>query len=280
MECNIRLEGNLYMTNAWQLSYLSYLGITKQSPDLIYLNLLTSTHLRRVPYETVSKFQYYTTRLENGWLVPPIEEFIKNLTEKGWSGNCYTITFNFGRLLTSLGYDVMYVRVNPGHVALMVSIDSHSYYTDVGYGAPLFTPLLLEEEPSIKKYGEEVIITKQTEQVYEIDRKRDGHSFVTKQIEWTPLQISDFVEGVLHSHRDHDNNPFMRRIAISYLKDGYSYHLRNEKLLVQSDDEKAEYIFKQKEEWLRKVTEIFGIEREVSNQALAFLKERDVLFLK
>lgn len=268
------------MNNSWQQSYLNYLGVTESSPDLKYLTLLANANLKRVPYETMSKFYFYVTQLEHGWFVPSIEEFVNNLTEKGWGGNCHTITFNFGRLLTSLGYDVSYIRVNPGHVALMVSIDYNSYYTDVGYGAPLFTPLRLEEEPYIHECGEEVIITKHSDQIYEIDRKRDGQSFVTKQIEWRPLEITDFGEDILFSYRDHDDNPFMRRITISHFKDGYSYSLRNEKLLVQSNDERSEHIFSNKEEWLGKVTEIFGIDREVSNQALAFLKERNVQFLR
>jgi arylamine N-acetyltransferase len=69
------------MKNSWQQSYLNYLGIAESSPDLNYLTLLTNTHLRRIPYETVSKF---------------------------------------------------------------VTIDRIFYYTDVGYGAPLFTPLRLK----------------------------------------------------------------------------------------------------------------------------------------
>jgi arylamine N-acetyltransferase len=268
------------MINSWQQSYLNYLGIAESSPDLNYLTLLTSTHLRRVPYETVSKFHFYMTELEHGWLVPPIEEFVSNLTRKGWGGNCYTITFNFGRLLTSLGYDVSYVRVNPGHVALMVTIDKISYYTDVGYGAPLFTPLRLKEEIYLHQCGEEITIIKQSDEVYEIDRKRDGHSFVTKQIEWMPLQISDFYGDILFSHRDHDDNPFMRRITISRFNEGYLHYLRNEKLIVQSNEEKVENTFTDQEEWLGKITETFGIEREVLKNAINFLIERDVVFLK
>lgn len=268
------------MSNTWQKSYLTYLGVKESSPDLKHLTLLASTHLRRVPYETVSKFYYYMNQLEHGWLVPSIEEFVNNLSEKGWSGNCYTIAFNFGHLLTSLGFDVSYVRVNPGHVALMVTINKVSYYTDVGYGAPLFTPLRLEEEPHIHECGEEIIITKLSNKVYGIDRKREGQSFVSKQIEWTPLAISDFDDDILRSHRDHDDNHYMRRILISLFKDEYSYSLRNEKLVVQSNEGKTEYVFTKKEDWLGMVIKTFGIEREVANQALEFLKERDVLFLK
>lgn len=211
------------MTIAWEKRYLNYLGIAEATPDLSYLTLLTSTHLRRVPYETVSKFHFYMTELEHGWLVPPIEEFVSNLTRKGWGGNCYTITF---------------------------------------------------------ECGEELIINQHSDQIFKIDRKRDGKSFVTKHIEWRPLEVTAFGEDILYSHRDQDDNPFMRRITIAHFKDGFSYFLRNEKLLIQSNDEKAEYVFTKQEEWLVMVTETFGIRREVLKEALDFLIKRDVLFLK
>lgn len=268
------------MTNTWQHKYLEYLGFSYSSatpiiPDLEQLSRLTRNHLQRVPYELVSKFHYFCNHSTNGWFVPPVDVFVSNLVNKGWGGNCFTLNFNFGQLLASIGYDVNYVRVSPGHVGLMVTFGDYTYYTDVGYGAPLFTPILLQHQPRLLECGEEIVITQKSDHVYEIDRKYNGSSFTKKDIEYVPLDIEDFELDVERSHRDHEDNSFMRKINAVIYRDGCCWSLRNE-TLTKNNERKVEHIFNEKGKWLATVSEVFGVDTDSLEDALTFLENRNV----
>jgi arylamine N-acetyltransferase len=268
------------MINTWQQKYLEYLGFrhsiaTPITPDLEQLSRLTCYHLQRVPYELISKFHYFSNHSTTGWFVPPVDVFVNNLVNKGWGGNCFTLNFCFGQLLTSIGFDVKYVRVSPGHVGLMVTFQDCTYYTDVGYGAPLFKPILLQQQVRLLECGEEIVITQKSNHVYEIDRRSNGSSFTKKDIEYVPLTIEDFHQDVASSHRDLEDNSFMRKITAVIYRDGCRWYLKNE-TLTKNNVREEDHIFREKAEWLATVSEVFGIEKGSLDDTLSFLKDRNI----
>lgn len=262
----------------WAEQYLTFLSVKEKKPSLLYLKSLAEAHLHRVPFELLSKYHYYSVKNIND-LIPSKEEYLENLFEKGWGGNCYILNIHFGKLLQSLGFDAKYVRARGGnnHLALMVAIEGKSYYTDVGYMAPLFEPLLIEKEPYIIRCGEEIIIKRKSNDEFVIDRRTGGQSFVTKTIEWYPAVLESFTEDIIHSHRDEDENPFMRRIVATIFKDRVSYAVMNSKLIVKSDKDIQVKEFEDKNEWLQMMESTFRLKKPDLEFALNFLKERNVL---
>ncbi|WP_161780704.1 arylamine N-acetyltransferase [Tumebacillus flagellatus] len=257
----------------WVQQYLEHLGVVAERPDWETLAKLTQAHLLKIPYELLSKIHYYNHREENGWLVPPAEVFVENLVSKGWGGNCFILNFNFGRLLEALGYELDYCRVAPGHMAIRVHLDGKVWYTDVGYGAPTYRPLLLDEEPDFTSlYGERVKITKLDEGRYEIERFYYEDLFSKKIIEWQPLTIADFDEDVALSHRDVDDNSFMRRASADGIKSAYEkVWIDTNRHLRMDTKGRHETPMPDVETFLRMLQETFGIERAVAEEAIAFV---------
>jgi len=185
---------------------------------------------------------------------------------------------HFGDLLRSLGFETALVRARGGnaHLALMVNVGGAVCYVDVGYGAPLFEPLFLEAEPHFTRCGEEIIVSKTNEREYVIDRRTGGQSFVVKTIDWIPVGLERFRDDFAYSHRDEDENPFMRRIVATIYRNRVCYQVINEKLLIKSDAELKVTEYSDVNEWKRMMSSTFGLEEESVEFALKFLAQRNV----
>lgn len=267
---------------ALQKTYLDRLQTEAKTPTLDYLRDLVKFHLHRIPFENISKIHYYLHQGQTGlqWL-PSLETFLDNMTNKGLGGNCYILNNSFGQLLQSLGFHVEIVRATGGntHLALKVTVDDRSYYVDVGYGAPLFEPLSLDEAPRFSRCGEEVEIVKLGNQQYLIDRRANGQSFVTKCIEWEPVSLESFDEPITHSLRDVDENPFMRRIVATLFKKNTAYSVINHKLFIKADQGTEVHEYTRKQDWLDMMESTFGFSPDVLEEAIAFLAGRGVRVL-
>jgi len=259
--------------------YLSLLQMEEEVPAFDYLQRLVSRHLQRFPFENVSKFHYYSVGGIAGmkWL-PSLETFLNHRLDRGMGGNCYILNAHFGSLLRALGFDVGIVRATGGnmHLGLMVTIEAQAYYVDVGYGAPLFQPLVLEEQPRFSRCGEEVEVRKIGDNHFMIDRRTNGQSFVVKYIEWTPVSLDSFEDAITHSLRDEADNPFMRRIVATVFKDGIGHSVVNHKLFLKSNEGTEVHEYTDKQEWLAMMNATFGIQSGAVEEALAFLERRDV----
>lgn len=267
------------MNEQLQNRYLRHLRAERCDPDGNYLRSLIRSHLHRFPFENISKFHYWRHNGTSGlqWL-PTLETFLDHHAGKGWGGNCYILNVHFGWLLQSLGFPTELVRATGGnaHLALMVTVDRRSYYVDVGYGAPLFEPISLEEQPRFTRFGEEVEIMKLDPVHYMIDRRMNGNSFVAKTIEWKPVAIDSFDEVITHSLRDEDDNPFMRRIIATRYTPDTCYSAVNQRLTVKTDDTIEVHEYTRQSEWLDMMRLTFGFDPEDMRVALRFVEKRGV----
>lgn len=259
--------------------YLTCLKAERQPPSLAYLRRLIGLHLTTFPFENISKFHYYMHAGKTGldWL-PDAEQFLERFAGQGLGGNCYILNAHFGALLQALGFQASSVRAAGGnaHLGLMVAVEGRSYYVDVGYGAPLFDPLALEEEPRFTRFREEIDITRLADDQFRIDRRLNGNSLVVKCIEWRPVPLASFDVIIAHSLRDEDDNPFMRRIVATLFRPDAACSVVNRKLFVRSVRGEEAHEFVRRGEWLDMLRTTFGIEREMAEQALVFLEERGV----
>lgn len=257
------------------LAYLKYLKMERETPTLNYLQRLIQHHLSLIPYETFSKFYYFQEKMN---FVPSLETFVENLVERGWGGTCYTLNINFSRLLSSLGFECSLVRVIPGHVAIMVTIDSRKFYVDVGYGSPIMKPIELDSKRRhvLHGFGEEIIFEKRTAERFEIDRRSNGKSFVRKEIEWIPLTEEDITGDIDSSYFDHDHNTTMRRITAVRFNGHECYFLRDRTIKVMTYRNIREIQLKDRNKWLKLVQEVYQIDETSLIESIGFLETRGV----
>lgn len=255
--------------------YLQHLRLKNEAPSINYLQRLIQHHLSLIPYETFSKFHYF---MDGPDLVPSLPDFIKNLTNRGWGGTCFTLNMNFARLLTELGFECSLVRVQPSHLAIMVEINGKRLYVDVGYGSPIMKPVELETKPLhvLHGFGEEIIFTKQRTGEYEIDRRSNGKSFVKKLIKWEPLLEEHISRDIDASYADQDENVTMRRITAVRFNGHQCFFLRNQTMKVMTYRNISELKVLELEKWMNLVNEVYQIDRNSIEPVLAFLKNRDV----
>lgn len=134
------------MMQPWAARYLGYLELDPEPPNLGYLRRLSRAHLMKVPYENITKFIYYQGRPSFNWILPPIERYVENLTERGWSGTCYLNNASFRALLEQVGFRSRHVHVDgAGHLGIVVQLPEGDFYADVGLGGPIFDPVPLPE---------------------------------------------------------------------------------------------------------------------------------------
>jgi|GEM_PF-1141256 len=271
------------MDRSVQERYLALLNLPRRGPSLEYLQALVHAHLHRFPFENISKIDYFLHQGGQGWdWFPSVECFLDNFERSGFGGNCYILNGHFGLLLRSLGFHVVVVRAIGGnaHLANRVTIEGRAFYVDVGYGAPLFEALDLEQQPHFYRRGEEISITRMETNRFLIDRRMNGQSIVTKEIEWMPVSMESFAPDITHSLRDEDDNPFMRRVVVTLFKPDAAYAVVNQKLFIRRDEGTEMHEYTSRESWLEMMHSVFGLESGKVEQALRFVEARGVSFFQ
>ncbi|WP_335869439.1 arylamine N-acetyltransferase [Bacillus sp. 2205SS5-2] len=259
--------------------YVNHLYLQKEPPGGNYLQRLIQHHLLRIPYETISKFHYF---VHGPQPIPAFSEFMDNLEHQHWGGTCFTLNINFARLLNELGFQTNYVRVNPGHLGLMVTLEGRRYYVDVGYGSPIMKPVVLDQKKFqvLHGFGEEITFTQKDYDVFEIDRRSNGKSFVKKRIEWKPLTEAEISTDIDQSYEDSADNQNMRRITAVKFQGNTCYYLKNESLKVMTYRNIREYQMRSYPKWRDAVQKVYGFQDEALEAAVKFLQDRDVTIFK
>lgn len=258
---------------AWITNYLTYLRLQKQEPTKEFLIKLYQQHLAYVPYELTSKFMY---SLEKDY-IPTIEKFVDHLIHRGFGGNCYILNINFFRLLRTLGYKGYLVKINPGHLGIIVSIRNKNYFVDVGYGSPLNQLVELKNEDWHGEIlGEEIFFTYKADNLITYDRLYKGKMIVSKEIELNPLKEIDFETDIKASYEDSDTNPFMRRISMARMTGDKYVWVRNNQIMVRETGIEKQIELENIEEWSNYIHKEFYIKREDLQSTIDFLYQRNV----
>jgi N-hydroxyarylamine O-acetyltransferase len=125
-------------------AYLERIGLKLRAPDESYLHDLQRSHLRSVPFESLS--------IHLGERISLAEEALfDKIVARRRGGFCYELNGLFAELLTALGYEVtrlaasVYSGQSVGppfdHLALRVVADGQRWLADVGFGAFAQHPL-------------------------------------------------------------------------------------------------------------------------------------------
>jgi len=169
------------------------------------------------------------------------------------------------------------VKINPGHLGIIVSIRNKNYFVDIGYGSPLNQLVELKNEDWHGEIlGEEIFSTYKTDNIITYDRLYKGKMIVSKEIELNPLKEIDFETDIKASYEDSDTNPFMRRISMARMTGDKYVWVRNNQIMVRETGIEKQIELENIEEWSNYIHKEFHIKREDLQSTIVFLYQRNV----
>lgn len=254
--------------------YLTALGVPRREPSRDALNELVSAHLRRVPFETVSKL-YYRKRLGLAGLAP-ISQFLDGIERYHFGGTCYPNNFHLYTLLASLGYEVRLCAAdmrNPDvHIVIMVTVDGREYLVDAGYGAPFLVlmPRDLDHDFMIQWGRDRYVLEPQDESGRsQMKLYKNGiakHGYLAKP---APRKIEDFAEVIAASFRP--DATFINALLLVRYYHERSVTIHNLTLIETCGSETVERTLSGQDELIAAIEQEFEMPREIVAEGLAEL---------
>ncbi|WP_078382153.1 arylamine N-acetyltransferase [Sutcliffiella halmapala] len=204
--------------------FLNYLQIEQKQPSLEYLNELVVAHQKRVRWETLTKFIDFEDNEREKLYLPSIDTYIDRVVNQGTGGTCWTLARGFHYLLHSLGFQVDYLYMDPGHLCLQVLLDQ-PYYVDIGYCAPLYKVYPLHES-----FKAENDVETFTYEVREDDILVSREPGPTKILGKKTVTMNKMNPHILHSHNWQDGFAFKALKIFGYI-DNKPYQLKDNKII-------------------------------------------------
>lgn len=260
--------------------YLNIIGIERSEPDLDNLTKLSSAHLRRIPFENVSKI--YLARVQGIREVPELELYLDNIERYNFGGTCYANNYYLHLLLLHLNYnvrlcgaDIAIEGASPnGHMVNVVTLDETEYLVDVGYGAPFWKPMDRNSSVDvIKKLGVEKYVLKPQDSekrsrmmVYKNDELIHGYLLKPQS-----RQLTDFSEVIANSYSDKAS--FLNRLLLARFFENRSLVLRNNKLTEMNGLESVSSDLNNLDEIAKTIIDRFNMPAEIVYIVLDCLKD-------
>ena len=201
---------------------LGHLGLRREAPSLDYLHRLVREHQLRVPFETLSKLVDYEGGVQRGDFMPPLDEYVERIVQRGAGGLCWTLARGFHALLSGLGFDASLMTMVPGHCCVRVELPEGPQYADVGYAAPIWRAYPLFESFTLQTPRE----------VFDYRVRPDG-IFVTrcpgptKQLDPTPRRLADLHDQIDAANDWGAEHSFLHRLVYAGHVDGVYTSLRD-----------------------------------------------------
>ncbi|HTX98928.1 MAG TPA: arylamine N-acetyltransferase [Bacteroidota bacterium] len=184
--------------------YLEILGLPRSAPTLEALTRIVHEHLRRIPFENVSKLY----RMNKGGITGLVDcgEFLDGIGRYHFGGTCYLNNFHLHQLLSALGYDVSLcgadMRKPDVHIVNMVKLEGREYLVDVGYAAPFFEPLPCDRAVEYEiTFGADryVLSPRDSTGRLRLSQYRDGVALHGYIVNPAPRRIEEFAHPIAES---------------------------------------------------------------------------------
>lgn len=257
--------------------YLSLLDVPRRPPSVEALAELVTAQLARVPFENVSKLRRAHRGLPPG--LSDFDEFADGVEHDGLGGTCYLLNPLLGELLTALGYrrelrgaDMDQPDV---HVVNVVEVEQRPWLVDVGYAAPFFAPLPLDEDRDVRvDHGREsyVLRAAATDGRSRLDHLRDGEVVHGYTVTPGARSLEEFVPIVVDSFRE--DSTFLNRLRVERHEPGRTVALRDFTVSVFEDGRSTESELDGPAAVSAFLAEEFGIPPRISAEAFAELARR------
>jgi N-hydroxyarylamine O-acetyltransferase len=251
--------------------YLAALEVPARPPGLDALAELTSAHLKRIPFENVSKLYYRHDPARRG--LPDLARFLDGIERFHFGGTCYAVNFHLHQLLVHLGYQVTLCGADMAtpnvHLVNIVSVGGRRYLVDGGYGAPFLQPLPLDAGTDREiAWGSHRYVLRPSDAGGRprLDTYRDGvltHGYV---VNLAPRRIEEFAGVIADSFTDRAT--FMHAILVARYGPDSSATLRNLTLTTHVGHEWSIRELAGEDHLPDTIQAEFGIPRDVTRRAL------------
>ena len=251
--------------------FLEFFKLQRKKPDLIFLQELL-LHFSNLPYENLSKI----IKLDNDWdsenKIRLPEELIENYISYKLGGTCFSLTFFLQSILNYCGficYPVM-AEMRAGkniHCCLIVVLGSVKYLVDPGY--------LLKKPMEINPEKNQLINNKFAGVKLEFDQKNQSYNLFTFnnfETKWRyrfqdkPVTDDEFLRHWLASFKWNS----MHRLYLSKTIDEGIFFVCGNFMRKTTFDGKQN--FNIKNNFHEAIHDVFGIDKELSEQAMTTLK--------
>ena len=250
--------------------YLRVLGVSRREPGLAALAELTSAHVRRIPFENVSKLYH---RKDAGMRLPDLARFLDGIECHQFGGTCYSNNFHFHELLAHLGYRVSLCGADMSapdvHVVNTVDLAGRPYLVDVGYAAPFLSPLPLDLDRDHEvTSGSDRYVLRPRDPAgrSRVELYRDGRLHHGYQVNPRPRRIQEF-EAIIAASFDEDAT-FMNALLVARFFPGRSVTLRNLTLTQARERSSTVSRLSHRDELPEAIERHFGIARDITRRAL------------
>lgn len=264
--------------------YLTILGIENAALDLESLQNISTTHMKRIPFENVSKI--HRVKVLGKRYIPELSEYLDGIESENSGGTCFTNNYYLNQLLNHLGFDVRLSSADiavtgappDGHMLNVVTIDKSEFIVDVGYGAPFLKPLPRNSKDDIEiNLGSDRYLLKPQDssgksklEVYRNDQLVHGYLMKPE------MKIKDdFEVSINRSYQD--EAPFLNRLMVAKFGDNSALVLTNNKLTEMHDKEVSTTYLSTREEIHILLNEKYLMSEKKVEEAVATLGD-NILF--
>ncbi|SFJ61389.1 arylamine N-acetyltransferase [Thermoflavimicrobium dichotomicum] len=201
----------MHLLSTWARLYLKQLNLFPEPPSFSFLSKICRAHLTTYPFENISKLIYFHHQQENGYILPSIDDFLKNHETYHFGGTCYILNANLFHLLKECGFQANLTMLGTSHMAILVELPefpNERLYVDCGSAAPLFEPVRFETNPHhVSSFGKDEILI----------RPKQGKKHHYTYLRYTDGQLrSAGEEWVFDIERRYSFQDFLPSIHRSY----------------------------------------------------------------
>lgn len=232
---------------------------------------LLEAFLSYIPFENLSKL--LNLKRHSLKTIPPPELYISGIEENHFGGTCYSNNYYFSRLLCFLGYDTRLcgaaMSAPDVHTVIIVDLSGRSYLIDVGYAAPLLTPLPLEEDHDmIVERGPDVycLHPRDEDGFSTLELIRDDVSIHSYTVHPAGRNITHFQQAISDSFRP--DSTFMQSLLLTRHSVDRSIRIYNFSLLDTSHGNKKSVPLPDTDSLIQTIVDQFGIPADLTREAI------------
>jgi len=257
--------------------YLSLIGAVERPPSMSALSDLVTAQIGTIPFENLSKLIHRARDAPPS--IPSLDAFLGAVERDNLGGTCYACATHFNALLRRLGYDVRLCGAAMNrpdvHIVNVVHLDDRDLLVDVGYAAPLFSPLPLDAAgPVSVALGAEryVLHTRDADGRNRLDHLRDGEVIHGYTVDPTPREPAHFAPAVEDSFRP--ESEFLNCLRLVRHRPERSLSLHDLGITVIEGDAVRKIAATNVKELQGLIVDLFGIPASVSGAAITVLGDR------
>lgn len=260
--------------------YLKLLGQAPAPPTLESLAKLVRAHIIRCPFENISKL--YRVKHLGLRRLPGLEAFLDGMERHHLGGTCYTNNHRFYQLLRHLGFEASFCGADMSapdvHTVILVRVAGREYLVDVGYTAPLFTPLPRDlSHDQVLRWGKQQYVIKPRDHLgrSRLEVRRQGKVRHGYRVNPEPREIAHF--DVIIQDSLADSALFMNAIRLERHHGDRSVSLINRSLTLVDSRSCSTQDLAHGAEIAAAIEQHFEIPHDIVDAALSGLTElRDV----